>query len=308
MSYDLGGWFTATFGVLRRNFWRLTAIVAVEISLIFVVVAMAFGAMILTLTGGAAEWFVTGRTAVGQVLGAGPWLAGGSMVLVMVIIGLILIYGQLVSFAVATLDANGEHTAIGHCLRIATRWLLPTFGRLLLAVLISAACVSAPVALAIGSFLSGHPVPGVLCVLLAIVIWIYLWTVLASGLPGVVLFEGAGIGRCFALVNARFWPTLGRVLLAWLLRSAYEFALGIVFEIVAFAVIGIGAGMANSQAMPQFTAPMIVCISFFGLIYLALLVPSYLFFTASSVTTYAWLRASNDPGVSTASLAASLNR
>jgi hypothetical protein len=76
-------------------------------------------------------------------------------------------------------------------------------------------------------------VAGVLTVfgfLMLIVPGLYLAIVFGAALAGVVTVERAGIARCFELVNARFGPTVARMVLA--------VAVGISYTVVAGFVVG----------------------------------------------------------------------
>jgi len=59
---------------------------------------------------------------------------------------------------------------------------------------------------------------------------LYLALVFGAALAGVVTVERAGIPRCFELVNARFWPTLARMVLA--------VAVGLCYTLIAGFVVG----------------------------------------------------------------------
>ncbi|HTF49962.1 MAG TPA: hypothetical protein VK735_21170, partial [Pseudonocardia sp.] len=109
------------------------------------------------------------------------------------------------------------------------------------------------------------------------------------------LVERRGIGRCFALVNPRFWPTTGRLLLTMAIFAAYSI---IVSMIVTPLILGIGV-----PGDDLFLGPML------GLAAnLVLSLPLGIAAIAVLVVTYAELRAHEQPGVSTQTLAHELNR
>jgi hypothetical protein len=113
----------------------------------------------------------------------------------------------------------------------------------------------------------------------------YLSVVIFGSLYGVVVVERAGMGRCFQLIKGRFWATTGRIAIAILLVMVYSFVLGIVSTVLTF-VSPVVAGLVN------------------GLLSLPLLV----FYSAVFVVTYAELRRHENAEVTTATLAAELDR
>ena len=115
---------------------------------------------------------------------------------------------------------------------------------------------------------------------------LYLLIVFGASLTGVIIFERAGIGRTFSLVNPAFGQTLGRLL---------SFALAVIVysAIVNFDHLGAGrtrrirvsAPFATSSALP-------VSFAFVGV----------------GIVTYATLRNRENPAVTTPTLAAELDR
>lgn len=123
--------------------------------------------------------------------------------------------------------------------------------------------------------------------LLLIIPGIYLGTVL-SVVTCVVLYERAGIDRCFALVNPRFFPTLGRLLIFVVAAFAYQFVVNLVLS----AIFGSTADNTFAAMLAQI-----------------LTIPVSLFATGLIVVTYAELRHHEAPGsVSTPRLVAELSR
>lgn len=186
------------------------------------------------------------------------------------IIGLI---GGLILFVVALLaqgasvyvvgkQASGQEVGPGAALSFAAGRALPLLGWGLLAGLL------------------------VMVGLIALVIpGLYLLVVFAGSLTGVIMFERAGIGRTFALVNPAFGQTLGR-LLTFLLAA-------VVYSAIAGAIVGalVGTeGFASSLLSNILTLP----ITFASV--------------GVAVVTYATLRNRENPAVATPVLAAELDR
>jgi hypothetical protein len=112
---------------------------------------------------------------------------------------------------------------------------------------------------------------------------VYLMIVFTT-LAGVVVVERAGIRRCFTLVNPRFLPTAGRILLTTLA--------GIVYVAIVFALTG---GYSPSGSV-------IVAI-----VREILLIPAGVVAAAVVVVTYAELRF-HERGGNTDTLVAELSR
>jgi hypothetical protein len=114
---------------------------------------------------------------------------------------------------------------------------------------------------------------------------IYLIIVFAASLTGVIMFERAGIGRTFSLVNPAFGSTFGRLL---------SFALA---ALVYYAVIGaIVAALFGREGF------------FAGLVANVLSLPVTFASVGVAVVTYASLRNRENPAVTTPTLAAELDR
>ena len=114
---------------------------------------------------------------------------------------------------------------------------------------------------------------------------LYLVVVFAAALSGVIMFERAGIGRTFRLVNPAFGQTLGRLLSFALVAAVY----GAVAGFVATALAG-REGLLAELLGKLFTLPITFAAVGVG------------------VVTYASLRNREDPGVTTPVLAAELDR
>lgn len=113
----------------------------------------------------------------------------------------------------------------------------------------------------------------------------YLSVVIFASLYGVVVVERAGIGRCFRLIKGRFWATTGRLIIAVLLLMVYS-----IIPSIASAVISLASPVVG------------------GLVNGILTLPALVFYAAVFVVTYAELRRHESPEVSTATLAAELDR
>jgi hypothetical protein len=108
--------------------------------------------------------------------------------------------------------------------------------------------------------------------------------VFAATLTGVIMFERAGIGRTFSLVNPAFGATFGRLLSFALAALVYSAIIGAIVG----ALVGEGFGA--------------------GLLYNVLSLPVTFASVGVAVVTYASLRNRENPEVTTARLAAELDR
>jgi len=114
---------------------------------------------------------------------------------------------------------------------------------------------------------------------------IYLIVVFAASLTGVIMFERAGIGRTFALVNPAFGQTLGR-LLTFLLAA-------VVYSAIAGAIVSALVGPTGFVA---------------DLLRNILSLPVTFASVGVAVVTYATLRNRENPAITTPALAAELDR
>ena len=121
--------------------------------------------------------------------------------------------------------------------------------------------------------------------LLLVVPGLYLLVVFGATLTGVIMFEKAGIGRTFQLVNPAFGQTLGRLLS---------------FGIAAFVYAAIAGAVARAIAGPDGFASDILA----NLLTLPVTFAS----VGVAVVTYAGLRNRENPAVTTPVLAAELDR
>jgi hypothetical protein len=199
--------------------------------------------------------------------------AGGDPATVSAGAAFISLIGGLILFVVALLaqgasvyvvgkQASGQEVGAGPALNFAAGRALPLLGWGLLAGLL------------------------VMLGLVALVIpGLYLLVVFAGSLTGVIMFERAGIGRTFALVNPAFGQTLGRLLTFLLAALVYSAVIGSVVG----ALVGT-EGFAASLLSNILTLP--VTFASVGV----------------GVVTYATLRNRENPAVTTPVLAAELDR
>jgi hypothetical protein len=203
-------------------------------------------------------------TPVGPGAGA-PAVSGfdGTLALVgMAILVAVGVFAQGASVFVAIRDAAGQPVTAAEAVRFATARAPALLGWGLAAGLLTGIGVVALI------------VPGV-----------YLAIVFGAALAGVVTVERRGIGRCFELVNARFAPTAGRMLLV---ASA-----GVTYVVVADWVVRV---LSRPGSFHQAVLQAVVQI------------PLSLAAVGVAVVTYAELRFHERGEVFTATLAAELSR
>jgi hypothetical protein len=121
--------------------------------------------------------------------------------------------------------------------------------------------------------------------LMLVVPGLYLAIVFGAALAGVVTVERGGIARCFELVNARFWPTVGRMVLAVAAGAAYTVVSGFVVSALSTP------GTFSEDVLQAFVQ-----------------IPVGMVAVGVAVVTYAELRFHERGEVFTATLAAELNR
>jgi hypothetical protein len=114
---------------------------------------------------------------------------------------------------------------------------------------------------------------------------IYLLVVFAGSLTGVIMFERAGIGRTFALVNPAFGQTLGRLLTFLLAALVYSAIAGAIVTALVGPDGFVAELLRNILSLPVTFASVGV-----------------------AVVTYATLRNRENPAVTTPTLAAELDR
>ncbi|WP_156935186.1 hypothetical protein [Pseudonocardia spinosispora] len=266
---DFSGWFSRVMSVTGQNFGRLAllqVIAAVVLSILVAILGLLSG---LGDSGMGYDTSGGGLTREFDPSAEAPSLAG--MMASSILFGLaylVCMFAVLAPTFVASVylvvrNAAGESAAIPDALRFAGRRAGPAIGwGLLVGFLI-----------ALGCFL--FFLPG-----------IYLGTVLGGSWIGVVALERKGIGRCFTLVNPRFFPTLGRMAVYGVLSFVVFWGIFIVMQLLN----------QGSGSVLSFVLSIVVG------------VPVAVLGTAMLVVTYAELRGREQGGLSTATLAQELNR
>ena len=219
--------------------------------LIIQIATVVPGMIVAAIVAGAAASQSTAVSIGGALLG----LVGGLIVFVVALLA------QAASVYVVGKQASGEEVGAGPALSFAAGRALPLLGWGILAAIL----------IGVGFILL--VIPG-----------IYLIVVFAASLTGVIMFERAGIGRTFSLVNPAFGQTLGRLL---------SFALA---ALVYSAILGMIVGVIFREG---FLA---------GLVYNVLTLPVTFASVGVAVVTYASLRHRENPEITTRTLAAELDR
>ncbi|MCE0767939.1 hypothetical protein LWC35_34330 [Pseudonocardia kujensis] len=184
---------------------------------------------------------------------------GGALSAIIVVAVSLLAQGA--SVYVVTRQAAEQPVGAGEALSFAVSRALPLLGWGILAGIM----------VVIGFFLL--VIPG-----------LYLLIVFAATLTGVIMYERAGIGRTFALVNPHFWPTAGRLITAVIAAGIYRW--------IVSAIVGLFAS-PNSVA--------------FSILVGILSLPVTLAAAGVAVVTYASLRNKENPQVGTPTLVQELH-
>lgn len=218
VPFSFGDWVSKIIGTVQRS-WKPLAIIQVAV---FVPVAIL--SAVLTLVGlqGVDS---TGRSAAPD-LGALYAVSGVGLLLLLVAVVLGSL-GQAASVFVVVRDAARRPYTSQQTIAFARSRALPVIGWSLLAGLL----VTVGFVLLI--------IPG-----------IYLATVFGGALLGVVVVERAGIGRSFALVNPRFFPVLGRLVLLLLVALVYGLVTGLLATPVSILSPVLGQLVSNLLALP----------------------------------------------------------
>jgi len=255
---DFSSWFQKIIGVVQRS-WRQLAI----FQLVIAVLTAIYLAVTVNVTARMAEY--GDALSAGQTLPPADGMAAFgifSVVLLagMVVLGLISALIYPATFFVVIRDAAGHPASLGDALRFGGSRLLATVGWGILSGLIT---------------LVGF--------ILLIIPGLYLSIVFGASLLGVIVVERGSIGRCFTLVNARFWPTTGRLVILWLIYLVYY---------------GITHAIGSAFGGPLSVTP--------GIVEALLTIPIGIFLTGALVVTYAELRFREHPGVTTQALDAEM--
>jgi hypothetical protein len=244
---SLSEWVSKVVGVVSRSWQPL-----VLIQLAAALPGLLIGSMVSVAVGDPAS-----PVAPSPAVSVG--LLGG-LVVTLVVAVVFALFAQGASIFVAVRDAVGRPARAGEALSFAAGRALPLFGWGLLAALL----------VAVGFLLLF--VPG-----------LYFVVVFGAALAGVVVIEQQGIGRAFALVNRRFWPTAGRLLLAFVAAGIYN---------------AIATFVADAFSTPGSLVH--------GLLSGVLALPVTLASVGVAVVTYAELRHHENPAVTSPVLAAQM--
>ncbi|MBO0849484.1 MAG: hypothetical protein J2P20_08480 [Pseudonocardia sp.] len=180
---DLRGWVDRVIGVVRRS---MVPLLTLQLGV------AAIGAVLTYLM----EAVLPEQADPAGMDGAGP---GGFVAMLGLLVAFAVgMFAQGASVYVAIQDAAGHEATASEGLRFAATRASGLIGWGLAAAALTA----------FG--------------LLLIVPGIYLAIVFGAGLAGVVTVERAGIGRCFELVNRRFWLTAGRIVPAAAVGAFYS--------------------------------------------------------------------------------------
>ncbi|HTF49963.1 MAG TPA: hypothetical protein VK735_21175 [Pseudonocardia sp.] len=264
MPADFGGWFERVIGVFRRS-WRtllIFQVIVAVLSAVYSAVATSFSQNMIALSNDLGPEFDPATGPPPGLVAAGITamligLVGG------VVIGLVIAVLTPATVFVVIRDAVGQPASLAEALRFGVSRMPAMIGWGLLAMILT----------------------GIGFVLL-IIPGIYLSIVLGATLAGVVAVERTGIGRCFALVNPRFWPTAGRLVVYFLIFVVYYF-------IANFIASAIGGGPLSTMT---------------GILLSILFIPLGIASAGVTVVTYAELRFRENGVVTTPALAAELAR
>ncbi len=248
---DIAGWFGRVIGVVSRSLVPL-----LQIQLVLAVVGLVY----FLVLGSAVEELA--GVGLGSVAAADLGGMLGASLLEFLVLGAAGLFASAASVFLVVRHANSEPgTTLGEALVFAARRVVPLAGWSLLAALLVAAGFVVFI------------VPGVAFAI-----------VVGASLTGVVVVERGGIGRCFSLIKGRFWPTAGRMLLAFASLLIY------------YAVVDALTASLSPGSVAKAVAN------------IALGIPVGLVSVGVVVVTYAELRFRERPGVLTPTLAAELRR
>ena len=262
---DFGGWFRNIIGVVRRGFPQLALL-----QVITAVISAVYGAIAAGLTPDLLGY--SNRMQADAAAGIPPDMSGlftvfATYLAVALIGGLISVavnaFVQGASVFVAIRGAAGAPAGAAEGLRFAAGRALPLIGWWLLAVIM----------VSVGSILL--LIPG-----------LYLMVVLYSSLLGVIVVERDGIGRCFTLIQRRFWISTGRLIVAGVIFFVYY--------LVAHAIAALIGGGPTSAVT--------------AIVQAILVIPLGIALTGVAVVMYAELRLHEQGTASTPALNAEMSR
>ncbi|MFG1634666.1 hypothetical protein [Pseudonocardia alni] len=197
VPFSFGDWFSKIVGVLQRSGKPLLII-----NLIVLIPTAVLSGISYLLDGGTRSSF----DPVDLDLSTGFVAGLGLTTLVLAVIAVVLsALGYAASVFVVVRDAAQRPWSQDQVIAFAKNRALPVIGWSLLAGLL----------FVIGFFLLIIPA-------------IYLGVVFTGALIGVVVIERAGIGRTFTLVNPRFFPVFGRLVVFFLIAIVYSLVISLV--------------------------------------------------------------------------------
>ncbi|MEQ3549813.1 hypothetical protein WIS52_04975 [Pseudonocardia nematodicida] len=219
VPFSFGDWVSKVIGTVQRS-WRPLAVIQVAV---WVPIALLDG--ILTLVGLGA----TSRASTVGVPAVTTLATFGAIELLQLAVSVVLMaLGSAASVFVVVRDAAQRTYDPHEVLAFARSRALAVVGWNLLAGLL---VVLGLVALV---------VPGV-----------YLAVVFIGALTGVVVVERAGMGRAFALVNPRFFPTFGRLALIAVLALVYGGLIGLLTSPFALTSLVLVQLLQNVLLIPM---------------------------------------------------------
>lgn len=197
VPFSFGDWFSKIVGVLQRS-WRPLLVIN-----LIVLIPTAVLSSISYLLGGSAR---SSFDPVDLDLGTGLVAGLGLTSLVLAVVAIVLsALGYAASVFVVVRDAAQRPWSQDQVIAFAKNRALPVIGWSLLAGLL----------FVVGFFLLIIPA-------------VYLGVVFTGALIGVVVIERAGIGRTFTLVNPRFFPVFGRLVVFFLIAVVYSLVVSLV--------------------------------------------------------------------------------
>jgi hypothetical protein len=188
--------------------------------------------------------------------------------------------------------ANGQPARTSEALRQTEFRILPYLGWIPLFALLVAACAFVMLTL---EYLNPIGALNVAISLFAFTLVAGLSVFIQPTVSGVAFIERAGISRCVHLVKPRFWATLGRMIVTWLIIVGYALALLMLTWLLALPFGGLEQISTPGTAITT-------------IIQLVLAIPAFVFTTAVSVVSYAELRFHENNSTSTRTLTAELTR
>lgn len=212
VPFSFNDWVSKVVGTVQRS-WKPLAIIQVAVFVPVAILAAVLG--------------LVGLLGIGD--GSNQAVAPGSGGVVLVIVVAVVLggIGQAASVFVVVRDAAARPYTSHQVFAFAKNRALPMIGWSLLAGILT-----------------------LLGLLLVVFPGIYLGTVFAGALAGVVVIERAGMDRAFTLVNPRFFPVLGRMALLVLVVIVYSIVLGVIAGLVSLANPVLGQLVSNILTVP----------------------------------------------------------